>query len=228
MQLAFLLPSIVVAVDMFAAHLDGGGNVNPFPRVVPGHPVENLILGGISYLSVGAVVPLALLLAARTGQGPAALGLSKRGWFRDLLPGFGLASGSYLCTLLVAALIGAALSNTGLVNPTQHLAVPPYYIVYGVLVSIVTAVSEEVIVNGYLLTRLGQLGWRPGPALLLSLCLRTSYHVYYGLGFIFTIPFGYFVTRSFQRHGRLRRPIIAHFLYDASIFTISVLVAVPH
>jgi len=55
--------------------------------------------------------------------------------------------------------------------------------------------------------------------------LRTSYHVYYGLGFLLTIPFGYYATRSFQKHRRLMRPIVAHFLYDAVLITIAVLVS---
>jgi membrane protease YdiL (CAAX protease family) len=49
--------------------------------------------------------------------------------------------------------------------------------------------------------------------------------VYYGLGFLFTIPFGYLLTRSFQKHGRLARPIVAHFIFDAVLITISVLAA---
>ena len=72
---------------------------------------------------------------------------------------------------------------------------------------------------------LEQLGWDPRWALTVSLALRTSYHVYYGLGFLVTIPFGYYATRSFQKHRRLARPIFAHFLYDAVLITISVLAA---
>jgi membrane protease YdiL (CAAX protease family) len=56
------------------------------------------------------------------------------------------------------------------------------------------------------------------------LILRTSYHVYYGLGFLLTVPFGFFVTRSFQKHHKLNRPIMAHFLYDSILFTIAILV----
>jgi membrane protease YdiL (CAAX protease family) len=58
---------------------------------------------------------------------------------------------------------------------------------------------------------------------VLSLVLRTSYHIYYGWGFLFTVPLGYFVTRSFQKHHTLSRPIVAHFFYDAILFTISIL-----
>ena len=91
------------------------------------------------------------------------------------------------------------------------------------MIAAVSATAEEILVSGYLLTRLEQLGWDPRRALVLSLTLRTSYHVYYGLGFLLTIPFGYFATRSFQKRRRLMPPIIAHFLYDAVLFTIAVL-----
>ena len=63
----------------------------------------------------------------------------------------------------------------------------------------------------------------PWPSLALSLALRTSYHAYYGIGLIATVPFGYWATRSFQKHRRLGRPIIAHFLNDAVILTAAVL-----
>ena len=102
--------------------------------------------------------------------------------------------------------------------------VPGYYIMWGIAVSLLTAVTEEVLVNGYLVTRLGQLGWGTWPTLALSLTLRTTYHVYYGLGFLLTVPFGYLVTRSFQQHRRLNRAIAAHFLYNAAIFSLAVFV----
>ena len=220
-QLAFLVPAVLVAVDNFARHLRGIGN-SQFPTIIPGHQVENLILGTASYLAVGAIVPLALLLLARTGQTPATLGLTTPRW-GDVLPAVGIAAASFG----IAAVIGASLAQ--LARGSQFLArpvaphVPAYYVLYGLIAAAVTAVTEETMVNGYLLTRLEQLGWTPGRALLLSVVLRTSYHVYYGLGFLIAIPFGYFAGRSFQNHHRLTRPVLAHFLYDAVLFTIAVL-----
>ena len=41
-------------------------------------------------------------------------------------------------------------------------------------VSAITAITEETLVSGYLLTRLEQLGWDPRWALTVSLALRTS------------------------------------------------------
>ncbi len=225
-QIAFLFPGIVAAVDVLVAHLGGVSEINRFPTVVPGHPVENLILGIFSYLAVGVVVPLALLLLARTGQGPAALGLGVPGWHSDLRPGLGLAAGGYGLTLLIALPFTALMTrHSSLFSQVQTGHVPKYYILYGVAVSAITAITEETLVSGYLLTRLEQFGWTPRRALLLSLTLRTSYHVYYGLGFLFTIPVGYLLSRSFQKHHRLTRPIVAHFFYDAVLITISVLVS---
>ncbi len=223
-ELAFLFPGVAAAVDLLAAHVGGVSDVNLFSAVVPGPPVDNLIIGIVGYLAVGAVVPLALLLLARTGQGPAALGLGLPGLRTDVGPAAGIAVGGYGLTLLIALPFSALIINhSGLFSQVQTGHVPKYYILYGLAISAVTAITEETLVSGYLLTRLEQFGWTPRRALLLSLTLRTSYHVYYGLGFLFTIPLGYLLTRSFQKHKRLTRPIVAHFLYDAALITIAIL-----
>ncbi len=141
-------------------------------------------------------------------------------------PGLGIAASGYGVSLLAAIVLAALVGhNSKLFSQVPIGHVPGYYVIYGIAVSAITAIAEETLVSGYLLTRLEQLGWNPRWALLLSLTLRTSYHVYYGLGFLLTIPFGYYATRSFQKHRRLMRPIVAHFLYDAVLITISVLVS---
>lgn len=225
-QLAFLFPGVAEAVDVLAAHARGVSDLTRFPTVVSGHPVENLILGVFSYLAVGAMVPLALLLLARTGSPPAALGFTRPRLREDVIPGTGVAAAGYGTAVLVGIMLSAAVAgHRDLISQVPTGDVPKYYILYGLAVAAVTAVTEETLVSGYLLTRLGQLGWDPRWALTLSLALRTSYHVYYGLGFLVTIPFGFYATRSFQKHGRLARPIFAHFLYDAVLITISVLAA---
>ena len=221
-ELAFLVPSVLAAVDVLAART-GGAAITRFPEIVS-NPAANLILGVLTYLGVGIMVPIALLLLSRTGQNPAALGLRRPTWRDDVWPGLGIAASGFgvvwFATVVLVAVAG--LHNRLFVQvPVGH--VPAYYIIYGIAISAITAITEETLVSGYLLTRLEQLGWDPRRALVLSLTLRTSYHVYYGLGFLLTIPFGYFATRSFQKHRRLMRPIVAHFLYDAVLITIAVL-----
>jgi membrane protease YdiL (CAAX protease family) len=224
-EIAFLSAGVLAAVDLLAEHVGGVASITRFPTILPGHPLENLILGMLNYLEVGAVVPITLLLLSRTGQAPGVLGLTRPRWRRDIWPGLGLALGGYGITLLLTLPFASLIAHSKLFNNVSTGHVPHYYVIYGILISATTAITEETLVSGYLLTRLDQLGWDPRWALALSLLLRTSYHVYYGLGFLLTIPTGYLFTRSFQKHRRLARPIIAHFLYDAVLFTISVLVS---
>lgn len=224
-MLAFLLPGIASAVVVFTEAVAGGGSHDRFAHLVP-NPVTNLILGIIAYAPVAAVVPLALFLLARSGQPPGSLGLGRPSFKLDVLPGVGLAAASYGAEFIVLLVLSPILLHSGkLVNNVATGHYPPYYVVLGLFISAVTSITEEVLVNGYLLTRLGQLGWSPWKALALSLVLRTSYHVYYGLGFILTVPFGYLVTRSFQKHGRLNRSVAAHFIFDGVIITIAILTA---
>jgi membrane protease YdiL (CAAX protease family) len=222
-ELAFLLPGVLAAVDVLVSR-SGGAVITRFPSYAA-NPAANLILGMANYLTVAITVPIALLLLARSGRPPATLGLGRPRWRADVWPGLGLALACYgaavASTLLLEGLVGR---NSELLQNVPVGHVPAYYVSYGIAISAVTAVTEEVLVSGYLLTRLEQLGWNPRRALVLSLILRTSYHVYYGLGFLLTIPFGYLVTRSFQKKRRLMRPILAHFLYDSVLLTVAILV----
>jgi membrane protease YdiL (CAAX protease family) len=231
-MLAFLAPAVLDAVGELAAHVGGAPGLDPFNSLIPGHPLANMIFGTITYLQVAAVVPLALLLLSRTGQGLAVIGFTRPGWRTDLWPGLGLAASGYGAEFVAGIILVDSLSAAigrhtamSLFNQVKIGHVPAYYVIYGLAISATTAIAEETLVNAYLLTRLEQLGWNPRWAFALSLTLRTSYHVYYGLGFLLTIPLGYFVTRSFQKHRRLMRPIVAHFIYDAVLFTVSVLVS---
>jgi membrane protease YdiL (CAAX protease family) len=223
-MVAFLALPVMTAVVVFAQHVQGQAGISRFPVLV-NNPVVNMILGILDYLPIAALVPLALLLLSRTGQPPSSIGLGRFRLREDVVPGIGLAALAYGLTLVVSVpFVPLIKRGSSLVNPVPVGHVPSYYLIWGISASAITAVAEEVFVNGYLLTRLQQLGWSPGRALALSLVLRTSYHVYYGLTFLLTVPFGYVVTRSFQKNRRLNRAIAAHFLYDAVLFSIQLLV----
>ncbi len=222
-MIAFLVPAVMSAVVLFAQHVVGVGSITRFATYVK-NPADNLVIGIFAYLPVAATVPLALFLLARTGQGPKWLGLGWPKFRRDIWPGLGLAAAGFGCEFILLIPLAPLLADNA--SLTNHVAighVPDYYVIWGIAISLTTAITEEVLINGYLITRLQQLGWTPTSALVLSLVLRTSYHVYYGLGFLLTIPLGYFVTRSFQKHRRLNRAIAADFLYDAVLITISIL-----
>jgi membrane protease YdiL (CAAX protease family) len=223
-MLGFLLPVVTSAIIVLVQHVDEHGSVTRFTSVVRGQPVTNLVLEIFAYLSVAAIVPLALLLLQRTGQSPSVLGLGVPRIKRDIFPGLGLGAAAFATEIaILIPFAGFLTHHSSLVNSVGIGHVPKYYVIGGLAMSATTAIAEEVLVNGYLITRLGQLGWTPRKSLILSLILRTSYHVYYGFGFLLTVPFGFFVTRSFQKHHKLNRPIVAHFLFDAILVSIAIL-----
>jgi membrane protease YdiL (CAAX protease family) len=221
---AFLVTGIISAVLVFVQHFYNATSAKEFATIIYHHQVLNMFAGMFAYLSVLAPVPIALFLLSRTGQTPQVLGLGRPQFKRDVLPGLGIFAVAFLIEIALAVPFTSLINHhSSLINTASVNHSPKYYLVEGIFISAITAITEETIVNGYLITRLGQMGWTPRRALILSLILRTSYHVYYGIGFILTIPLGYIVTRSFQKHHKLTRPIVAHFLYDAIIFTVGVL-----
>jgi hypothetical protein len=80
-------------------------------------------------------------------------------------------------------------------------------------------ILEEIVVVGYLLTRLRQLGWSDSRALGASAVLRGSYHLYQGLGgFLGNMVMGLIFGWWFQRTRRVLPLAVAHTLIDAVSF----------
>ena len=81
------------------------------------------------------------------------------------------------------------------------------------------ATSEEIIVMGYVLTRLAQLGWTRERAIGAAAVLRGSYHLYQGFGgFLGNAVMGVIFGWWFTRTRRVLPLLIAHFLLDAVSF----------
>ncbi|MBN6035432.1 CPBP family intramembrane glutamic endopeptidase [Amycolatopsis sp. 195334CR] len=81
------------------------------------------------------------------------------------------------------------------------------------------AFAEEVLVVGYLLTRLRQLGWRENSSLFAAAVLRGSYHLYQGLGgFVGNLVMGLVFGRLWQKTNRLWPLVVAHTLLDVFAF----------
>jgi membrane protease YdiL (CAAX protease family) len=79
--------------------------------------------------------------------------------------------------------------------------------------------AEELVMVGYLLTRLRQLGWGENRALLAQALLRGSYHLYQGLGgFVGNLVMGAVFARLWQRTNRLWVLVGAHTLIDIVAF----------
>lgn len=126
---------------------------------------------------------------------------------------------------LVIGLPGLALyvvsRELGLNTTVVAAGLPDVWWQYPVLVlsALQNAVLEEVIVVGYLLVRLRQLGWSPWRAIAVSSVLRGSYHLYQGFGgFLGNMVMGVVFAWLYQRKGRIAPLVIAHTLLDVVAF----------
>jgi membrane protease YdiL (CAAX protease family) len=153
----------------------------------------------------------------RSGIGLRTIGLHRRPEARDIGLGAGLAAligGPGLGLYLLARAAGANLTVLPSALGDTWWRVPVL-----VVAAVANALAEEVIVVGYLITRLRQLGSGEGAAVLASAALRGSYHLYQGFGgFAGNLVMGLVFGRIWQRTHRLYPLITAHALIDTVAF----------
>jgi membrane protease YdiL (CAAX protease family) len=156
---------------------------------------------------------LALYLLWRSGFGLAQLGLGRIRFRPDVLGGLGLAAliGIPGLGLYLAA---RALGLSAHVEPAE-LYDTWWRIPILVLTAFANGWAEEVIVVGFLLTRLRQLRISPTAALVVSSLLRGAYHLYQGFSAgLGNVAMGLVFGYVWQRTGRLWPLIIAHGIID--------------
>jgi membrane protease YdiL (CAAX protease family) len=166
-----------------------------------------------------AVVPVLLVghLLLREGVGPRVIGFDLRRPRFDLAWGAGVAAAIGGSGLLLY--LGARAAGFNLTVVPESLPAVWWRIPVLVLAAAQNAVLEEVVVVGYLLRRLDQLGWRSGPSLVASAVLRGSYHLYQGLGgFVGNVVMGGVFVVLYRRWGRVGPLVAAHTLIDSVAF----------
>ena len=160
---------------------------------------------------------LALYLLWRSGFGPSQVGLGRIRWRADVLGGLGLATligVPGLALYQIARILGANAS----VEPAE-LNDTWWRIPVLLLLAFGNGWAEEVIVVGFLLTRLRQLRVNPWVALAVSSLLRGLYHLYQGFGAgLGNVAMGLVFGYVWQRTGRLWPLIIAHALINVVAF----------
>ncbi len=183
----------------------------------PGRPLLDLFLQLVSIASGAAPVLLVFYLLARNGEGASAIGVDFSEPRRDLLRGAGLAAligGSGLGLYILAYKSGIALNIVAESLPDVWWRIPVL-----LLSAFQNGLLEEVVVLGYLLTRLRKLGLRPQYAIAISACVRGSYHLYQGLGgFLGNAIMGVIFGILFLRWKRAAPMVAAHTLIDAVAF----------
>ena len=185
-------------------------------ETLPDRPLLDLSLQLVSIASGVAPVVLALYLLARAGD-TKSIGIDRTQPLRDFLRGAGLAAligGSGLGLYFIAYKSGIALNVVAESEPDVWWRYPVL-----LLNAFQNGLLEEVLVTGYLLTRLRKLGVRPANAIAISATLRGSYHLYQGFGgFVGNAIMGLIFGTLFLRWRRTTPMIIAHTLIDAVAF----------
>jgi hypothetical protein len=157
---------------------------------------------------------LVLHLVRRSGEGLEAIGLQSDQRSRDLV------RGALVFFVVGIAGIGVYLAAVELGVNRFVVPTPPlghwWTIPALVLNAVEAGLVEEVIVLGYLVTRLQQLSWPAVAAVGASAFLRGSYHLYQGWGgFLGNVAMGALFGYLFLRWGRRTWPfVVAHVLLD--------------
>lgn len=185
--------------------------------LAPGRPLLDLVR---QVLRIGfALAPVALVwyLLSRSGEGLRAIGI-------DLTqPGRDVRRGGLLAVVVGSVgLLGYVVAHRSGANLTVVAqALPEAWWRWPVLVAAAwqNAVLEEVIVLGFVMRRLTQLGWRQPATIATSALVRGSYHLYQGLGGLLgNVAMGVLFGWLFARWGRVMPFLLAHALLDIGAF----------
>ncbi len=163
------------------------------------------------------LVPVALVLFLLGAGALARIGVFREKLGKQLLVGFALAAGIGIPGL--GLYLGArALGLAAKVVATD--VVEYWWTIPMLLLSAVGAsLLEEVIMIGYVFTRLRERGMSDTKIIWLSAILRGTYHLYQGFGgFVGNMIMGLLFGYIYKRTGKLVPLLFAHFLLDAAIF----------
>jgi membrane protease YdiL (CAAX protease family) len=204
------------------------------PSQAPGRPWLDLTyqLLGIFFDLVPALLAVHLLARDRAGTQPEpASGVDARaGAGTSALIGLDFRRPLFdgVSALALAAVIGlpglglyVAAHRIGINATVVPAALPAVWWAVPVLVlsAVQNAVLEEVVVVGYMLTRLRALGTRPATAVTASALLRGAYHLYQGFGgFIGNAVMGVVFAVFFLRTRRVMPLVVAHSVLDIVSF----------
>ena len=217
------LSGIYALLSYLRAELTVKGGISATTAMVASGARTSYVWLDLAYDLTGLIqglmpVLLALVLLSRdpatTGFG---IGLVRRPARRDLLQGLGFAALIGIPGLVlvwVAHQLGVSAQLAVVDVPDTWYRVPLL-----LLQAAQNGALEEIVVVGYLLTRLRQMGWSDGRALGASAVLRGSYHLYQGLGgFVGNLVMGLIFAWWFQRTRRVLPLVVAHFLLDTFAF----------
>lgn len=160
-----------------------------------------------------APVYLVLHLVRRSGEGLTGIGLATD------RPRFDFLAGLALFAIVGAGGLAVYLISVHMGVNTYVVPVPPLHHWWTVPILFLSAAQaallEEVLVVGYLVTRLRQLSFSPAAAVAASALLRAAYHLYQGWGgFAGNLAMGALFAALFIRWRKAWPFVIAHMSLD--------------
>lgn len=175
---------------------------------------------GLQLLSLGfGLVPVLLVayLLLRSGTSPSALWFGRGRRRDDILEGLALAC--VVGTTGVAFYLLTHAMGIDLTVVAEELPAVWWRFPVLLLSAAQNALLEELVVVGYVLVRLRQLGLSRPASIGLSAVLRGSYHLYQGLGGFFgNMAMGVLFGWLYTRWGRVTPLVVAHFALDVAAF----------
>ena len=192
----------------------------------PGRPWLDLTFQLVSIASGLGPVVLVFYLLARNGERPSSIGVDASQPGRDLLRGTAIAAvigGCGLGLYYLAFKAGISLHIVAAGLPDVWWRIPVL-----LLSALQDGLLEEVLVVGYLLSRLRLIGMSPERAIVLAAVFRGTYHLTQGIGaFLGNVIMGVIFSVLFFRWRRTNPMIIAHTLINSVAFIGYALLA-PH
>jgi membrane protease YdiL (CAAX protease family) len=214
--------SAVASLISFTGVLTAPGAVSAHTTTLvgsaaPGRPWLDLAWQVFRLVTNLVPVALVLHLLSRSGESTRTLGFDASQPRKDLLRGLAVAAGiggSGLALYFAARAAGVNLNVVPADLPDVWWRYPML-----VLFAIQNGVLEEVVVLGFLVHRLSQLGWSFRATTVTSAVLRGSYHLYQGVGgFAGNVAMGLIFCWLYRRWGRVTPLVIAHAVIDTVAF----------
>jgi membrane protease YdiL (CAAX protease family) len=190
------------------------------PSVTPDRPWLDLSYQVVNIAFALVPVFLALYLLSR---GPSTESPGRQIGFDLRRPVFDLWFGAVIALAIGIPGLGIYLGarELGLNTTVQASALASVWWTIPVLIlsAAQNAVLEEVIIIGFLFTRLKELSWHPIMIIAVSALVRGSYHLYQGWGgFVGNLLMGVVFGLIYLRWKRVAPLVVAHTLLDITAF----------
>jgi membrane protease YdiL (CAAX protease family) len=207
LSLSLLYSAVLAFINLLEAPVARTITVRVFAEVPLARQLASIVFGL-------APVALVLHLIRRSGERLESFGLAPATLVRDAYSGFLLGLG------VAAAGLGLYVAAIALNVNRFVVPVPPlgrwWTVPVLVLGALQNALLEEVVVVGYLIRRLEQIGWSGMAAVLGSAVLRGAYHLYQGWGgFAGNLLLGLVFGLIFLRWRRTWPLVVAHLVVDS-------------